>query len=94
MSLLGFALVIALNDFWRQEMSLSIGILLSILVLPFYVGVLAQRITEAKQRADEANQAKGRFVANVSHEMRTPLNGVIAMADVLRETNLDDSQRR
>ena len=93
MSLLGFTLVIAMNDFWRHEMSLSIGILLSILVLPFYVGVLAQRITEAKQRADVANQAKGRFVANVSHEMRTPLNGVIAMADVLRETSLDDSQR-
>lgn len=93
MSLMGFALVIALSDFWRHEMSLSIGIALSILVLPFYVGVLAQRITEARQRADEANQAKGRFVANVSHEMRTPLNGVIAMADVLRETSLDDSQR-
>jgi two-component system, sensor histidine kinase RpfC len=93
MSLVGFALVAVMGDFWRQEMSLSIGIMLSILVLPFYVGVLAQRITEAKMRADEANQAKGRFVANVSHEMRTPLNGVIAMADVLRETNLDDSQR-
>ena len=93
MSLVGFTLVVAMSDFWRQEMSLSIGIALSILVLPFYVGVLAQRITEAKQRADEANQAKGRFVANVSHEMRTPLNGVIAMADVLRETKLDESQR-
>lgn len=93
MSLLGFSLVVAMSDFWRAEMSLSIGILLSMLALPFYVGVLAQRITEAKQRADEANQAKGRFVANVSHEMRTPLNGVIAMADVLRETKLDDSQR-
>ena len=93
MSLVGFMLVVGLSDFWRQEVSLSIGIALSILVLPFYVGVLAQRITEAKQRADEANQAKGRFVANVSHEMRTPLNGVIAMADVLRETKLDESQR-
>ena len=82
-----------MSDFWRHEMSLSVGIAISILVLPFYVGVLAQRITEAKQRADEANQAKGRFVANVSHEMRTPLNGVIAMADVLRETRLDESQR-
>src|SRR5206468_4223628 len=38
-------------------------------------------------------QAKGRFLANVSHEMRTPLNGVIAMADVLRESNLTESQR-
>src|SRR6516225_7018025 len=74
-------------------MSLSIGVVISILVLPFYVGVLAERITEAKKRADEANQAKGRFVANVSHEMRTPLNGVIAMADVLRETSLNESQR-
>jgi len=93
MSLVGFAFVIAMSDFWWAEMSLSIGIMLSILVLPFYVGVLAQRITEAKIRADEANQAKGRFVANVSHEMRTPLNGVIAMADVLRETSLDETQR-
>jgi two-component system sensor histidine kinase RpfC len=93
MSLVGFTLVVAMSDFWRQEMSLSIGIAISIIVLPFYVGVLAERITEAKKRADEANQAKGRFVANVSHEMRTPLNGVIAMADVLRETKLDESQR-
>lgn len=93
MSLAGFSLVVLLSDFWRAEMSLSVGMAISMLVLPFYVGVLAQRITEAKQRADEANQAKGRFVANVSHEMRTPLNGVIAMADVLRETKLDDSQR-
>ena len=93
MSLIGFGLVVGMGEFWRHEMSLSMGIMLSILVLPFYVGVLAQRITEAKMRADEANQAKGRFVANVSHEMRTPLNGVIAMADVLRETTLDESQR-
>ena len=93
MSLVGFTLVVAMSDFWHNEVSLSIGIAISIIVLPFYVGVLAERITEAKQRADEANQAKGRFVANVSHEMRTPLNGVIAMADVLRETRLDESQR-
>jgi two-component system sensor histidine kinase RpfC len=93
LSLAGFALVMVMSEFWRAEMSLSIGIVISMLVLPFYVGVLAERITEAKKRADEANQAKGRFVANVSHEMRTPLNGVIAMADVLRETKLDESQR-
>ena len=81
------------SDFWSQHVAIGIGFLIGLVVLPFYVGVLAERITEAKRRADEASQAKGRFVANVSHEMRTPLNGVIAMADVLRETNLNESQR-
>jgi two-component system sensor histidine kinase RpfC len=89
----GFAVVLWLSPFWSQHMTVGMGFMVALLVLPFYVGVLSQRITEAKRRADEANAAKGRFLANVSHEMRTPLNGVIAMADVLRETNLNESQR-
>lgn len=92
LALAGFGLVIALSDYWSTHASLSVGLLLALIVLPFYVAVLAQRITEAMNRADEANRAKGRFLANMSHEMRTPLNGVIAMADVLRETSLDDAQ--
>ena len=93
LSITGFCLVVALSEYWRSHLVLSLGLVLASIVLPFYVGVLAQRITEAKRKADEANQAKGRFLANMSHEMRTPLNGVIAMADVLRETPLSESQR-
>jgi len=93
MSLTGFGAVILLDDHWLTSRSVGFACFAAILVLPFYVSVLAQRITVAKKKADEANQAKGRFVANVSHEMRTPLNGVIAMADVLRETRLTESQR-
>ena len=91
-SVLGFCAVLGFSPFWSQHPFVGAGILIALLVLPFYVGVLAQRITEAKQRADEANRAKDRFLANVSHEMRTPLNGVIAMADLLRETTLDMRQ--
>jgi K+-sensing histidine kinase KdpD len=69
------------------------GFLIGLVILPLYVSVLSERIKEAKRRADEASKAKGRFVANVSHEMRTPLNGVIAMADILRETDLSEAQR-
>ncbi len=54
---------------------------------------LSQRLKKEKIRADEANASKDRFLANVSHEMRTPLNGVIAMADLLRETSMNESQR-
>lgn len=92
-SLTGFGTVILLDSHWLTSRSVGIACFAAILVLPFYVSVLAQRITDARKKADEANQAKGRFVANVSHEMRTPLNGVIAMADVLRETRLSESQR-
>jgi len=93
LGLLGFSVVLAFSEFWSKHLGIGVGFLTGLVVLPFYVGVLAQRITEARKRADEANKAKGRFLANVSHEMRTPLNGVIAMADVLRETSLNESQR-
>jgi len=93
MALAGFAAVLWLSPFWSQHIAIGAGYLIALSVVPFYVGVLAERITEARKRADAANEAKGRFLANVSHEMRTPLNGVIAMADVLRETRLNESQR-
>ena len=93
MALVGFGSVLLLDDHWGNSRSIGLACFFAILVLPFYVSVLAQRITDARKRADEANKAKGRFLANMSHEMRTPLNGVIAMADVLRETSLSESQR-
>lgn len=93
LSIIGFLVVLSFSPFWSAHIPVGIGILVALLVLPFYVGVLAERITEARKRADEANKAKGRFLANVSHEMRTPLNGVIAMADLLRETQLSEGQQ-
>lgn len=36
-------------------------------------------------RADEANQAKSRFVANMSHELRTPLTAIVGYSSVLSE---------
>jgi two-component system, sensor histidine kinase RpfC len=93
LGLVGFALVLTFSPYWSKHLPIALGYVIAMVVLPFYVGVLAERINEARKRADEANRAKGRFLANVSHEMRTPLNGVIAMADVLRETRLNDAQR-
>ena len=99
-ALLGFFIVFLSSDFWATNWLWSCGIFLSLGVLPIYVGNLAakldeanKRLQEAKNRAEEANQSKDRFLANVSHEMRTPLNGVIAMADLLRETSLQETQR-
>lgn len=41
------------------------------------------KMTELKGQADSANQAKSAFLANVSHEIRTPINVVVGMSDVI-----------
>ena len=46
----------------------------------------------ARERAEAANEAKSRFLATVSHEVRTPLNGILGIAELLAETPLDREQ--
>ena len=46
----------------------------------------------ARNRAEAANEAKTRFLANVTHEVRTPLNGILGMAELLVATRLDAEQ--
>jgi PAS domain S-box-containing protein len=47
----------------------------------------------ARKHAEDANEAKSRFLATVSHEIRSPLNAVINMNELLLETSLDAAQR-
>jgi signal transduction histidine kinase len=42
----------------------------------------------------EANRAKSAFLAAMSHEVRTPMNGVVGMTELLLTTALDDGQRQ
>lgn len=47
----------------------------------------------AKNEAERLTQAKSDFVAAISHEVRTPMNGVLGMARLLTEMDLDKEQR-
>jgi signal transduction histidine kinase/CheY-like chemotaxis protein len=49
-------------------------------------------LIEARNKTEEVNRIKSAFLANVSHEFRTPLNGIVGMTHLLRDTALDEQQ--
>ncbi len=53
-----------------------------------------QALRAAKQRADDAAEARSQFLANMSHELRTPLGAVIGYGDLLVNPSLGFEERR
>jgi two-component system sensor histidine kinase RpfC len=88
----GFSTVLWQSDFWRTHLEMGFGLLFAFLVLSLYVQSLVTKLFDALARAEAANEAKRRFISVVSHEMRTPLNAIIGMADLLRDTPLSREQ--
>ncbi len=52
-----------------------------------------EQLDKALRDAEQANQAKSEFLATMSHEMRTPMNGVIGMTEVVLQGDLEPDQQ-
>lgn len=55
--------------------------------------LLFRELAQARDEAQQANLAKGRFLANVSHELRTPMNAVLGMTELALAEELPATAR-
>jgi PAS domain S-box-containing protein len=53
-----------------------------------------EAIRRAKEAAEAANRSKDEFLANVSHEIRTPFGAILGMTELVLETPLTEDQRQ
>jgi signal transduction histidine kinase len=86
---------------WRQTRN-QIGFAVATIILAmgsFTVIILRQlsqsqknenALRQAKAAAEEANEAKSRFLAHMSHEFRTPLNAIMGFSEIIRNKVLGD----
>ena len=91
-SLIGFSLTLYLNPYWNQHQHLAYGFLLTLLLIPPHALRLLVSLEKATKEAGQASEAKTNFLSNISHEMRTPLNGIIGASELMAQTKLDHKQ--
>jgi two-component system sensor histidine kinase RpfC len=94
MGTLSFSWTLYSVPFWQQNLSLSIGLLLGLIIIPAYCSTLIIKISKATKEAEEANKAKSLFLASISHELRTPLNAIIGYGTHLLDMKLPEAQQQ
>jgi len=98
---IGFDVCSNSRDTWTDSEIATLKIIGNIIGNAILRRRTEQELEEAKYKAEmaaleaqEATRAKSDFLSNMNHELRTPLNGIIGMIDILKDTDIDEEQKK
>lgn len=55
---------------------------------------MIQDLISAKNKAEAADKLKSAFISNISHEVRTPLNGIIGFSEMMVDDEITETQKQ
>jgi two-component system, sensor histidine kinase RpfC len=88
-----FGIMVFSTPFWYAQKPLAAGLFVGLVILPLYALTLIRKLSQAREQAEAANQAKSLFLASVSHELRTPLNAIVGLGALLESGAVTTEQR-
>ncbi|HEY9049895.1 MAG TPA: response regulator [Gammaproteobacteria bacterium] len=94
MTFIGYNILLLTEDAWTILTLDAIAFLLLIIALPIYLYSLQKRLQEAVSISEQANRTTTEFLSSMTHQIRTPIGGVVGMIDLLNKTHLDAQQKQ
>ena len=85
-----FPILLSVGEAWHNDTRFFVGIVHDITEQK----QSEERLRVAKEAAESASRAKSDFLAVMSHEVRTPLHGILATTSLLKRAQLSDTEHR
>ena len=94
LTLIGYNILLLTENAWHLLTLEAIAFLLLIIALPAYLYSMQKRLMEIANLAESNSIAKTDFISTMTHQIRTPIGGIVGMIDLLNKTDLNGQQKQ